>query len=367
MTFRVDPFPDSAGTPFRQRRKSDIHELLPEMFARSDSCKFTELSDNTSISNIYKLDSPFYQIGPKSVTRCTHILTGESYILKCRARELSVDSDSERIWRTVMGKILGMAPHPNIVRIHEVLEDKSNFYVVMEECTGGQLFDYLLKESHMTQKACKKTIREVLSAIAHLHEAGLIHRDVKPENIIFSNTNYTDETNHLKLIDFDTCAELTATGRTSSTNYSPTRRLCRRSSRVIGTLGYIAPESYNGDYSISSDLFSAGVIFYILMTGDMPFDDAIYSAAIEGDPDEALQQVGSPKANRIRDSLLHAAVDWEINPWTQIPLARDLCQRLIATNPEGRFASAREALSHPWLNSQSAAASPTKSRAPDFL
>lgn len=335
---------DVPKTPFKQRRKSDIHELLPEMLARDDIGSFRVLPIGSSISDFYQLHSPFYEAGGKTVTRCTKIGTDEVFVMKVRVRV--PNSDTERSWRSVMSKLLNMEYCPHIVRLEEVLEDDTRFYIVMEECAGGQLFEYLLKESSLSLRVCKRTLREILSATDHLHSAGLIHRDIKPENIVFSNTNYGDEQNGLKLIDFDTCQEFTILSR-------------RRASGVIGTLGYIAPESYNGEYSVCSDLFSVGIIFYIIMTGDMPFDDSIYSL---GDSSSDVRQVGSPKAKLIHDRLVHAKVDWDINPWPQIPLAKDLCERLLALDPTERFASASEALDHPWLSSQSAAGSPTKRR-----
>ena len=124
------------------------------------------------------------------------------------------------------------------------------------------------------------------------------------------------------------------------------RPLRRRSSRVIGTLGYIAPECFNGEYSVASDLFSIGVIFYTLMTGDLPFDDSIYESHHEA---EELQVAGSPKSKRVQKGLTSAKVDWNVSPWPQLALAKDLCQKLIQTDPEERMSSCREALEHPWL------------------
>lgn len=135
----------------------------------------------------------------------------------------------------------------------------------------------------------------------------------------------------IKLIDFDTCQE-----------YEPRTP---KSKHVVGTMGYIAPEALKGDYSPASDLWSVGVILYILMTGDMPFD---MDSVLEGTR-EADTQVGSPTMEQLYDALSHVAIDFDCEPWPMFPKAADLCRMLLAFSPGDRSPSARHALNHPWL------------------
>ena len=357
------------ATPVLKRRKSDINELLPELLHRED-VTFRHLE--SKITDLYELDTPFYTVGAKSVTRCKCLKTRVSYVMKKRVRDPAAP-ESERAWRSIMSKILRIDFCPNLVQIHEILEDETSFYIVMEECSGGQLLDYLLNKATMTQRECKRLVRDILIALAKLHEVGLIHRDIKPENIMFSNTDFeNEETNHLKLIDFDTCEEV-GSDKLSISATTPSRK--RRSRRVIGTLGYIAPESFNGEYSAASDMFSVGIILFILITGDMPFDDSIYHISsgdnkteangVDGvadtDPLDDIQIVGSPRNKRVVNELKASKIDWDMNPWPQVPQARNLCQRLLELDPDELLSSAKDALIHPCLTaSKSVPTSPIR-------
>ena len=196
---------DFLKTP-KARRKSDIHDLLPEMLSRHDSetNAFHVIRVGESLCDLYAVDAAFYSVGGKSVTRCKELSSGKVFVMKRRAKD-SYGTEVERHWRRVMERLLQMPRNPHIVSIHEVVEDEEAFYIVMDECDGGQLFDLLLRESSMTQKECKRIIRQLLIAVGHLHTNGLIHRDIKPENVMLQKQ---EGENRLKLIDFDTCDEI---------------------------------------------------------------------------------------------------------------------------------------------------------------
>lgn len=108
----------------------------------------------------------------------------------------------------------------------------------------------------------------------------------------------------------------------------------------MGTPGYIAPEALQGQMSPQSDLWSVGVILYILMTGEMPWSSMV---SLE----DGL--VGSPSAKQMYRALKAEVLEWEEAPWPDFPHARDLCQKLLAFSLEDRMKDCEEALNHPWL------------------
>eukprot|EP00406_Dinophysis_acuminata_P034834 CAMPEP_0179367486 /NCGR_PEP_ID=MMETSP0797-20121207/83599_1 /TAXON_ID=47934 /ORGANISM="Dinophysis acuminata, Strain DAEP01" /LENGTH=387 /DNA_ID=CAMNT_0021083037 /DNA_START=29 /DNA_END=1190 /DNA_ORIENTATION=- len=215
------------------------------------------LQDHENIHDLYEFEDQIEGGAPKSkvmVARRAHDNT--EVVIKIRRKQ--PHTPSEKIWRAVMCRLLGMGKNRYVLDILEIIEDANDYYVVMPRCRGGELFDFLATETEIPESECKRILREILIAVGHLHKNNIIHRDVKPENIMFDLLNSGARAAHktVKLIDFDTCLE-----------WFPTTP---QSSCFAGTPGYIAPEALMGQTSPQSDLWSIGVILYILMTGEMP-------------------------------------------------------------------------------------------------
>jgi len=287
------------------------------------------------LEDLYEFEEKIYDAGDRSRVFCGKDIrpegNGNPVIIKLRKKDFF--SGGERVWRQILTRMLNLDKNDHVLGLTGIYEDDRAYYTVMEKCHGGELFDFLLNETDVPEKECKRIMRDILKAVDHMHSQGLIHRDIKPENIMFANKQAEDDPKSpktLKLIDFDTCQEHVPN--------SP------KAQKIVGTPGYIAPEAFKGEYTPASDLWSVGVILYILMTGDMPFSDEDIGEDLAGD-----NRVGGSKAEETFERLKDAKIDFDCAPWPDFPQARDLCASLLAFDPGDRSPGAKEALNHPWL------------------
>jgi len=288
---------------------------------------FRQLTEGENINDIYDFGEEIYSGGAKGkVIVAKKRSDNTEVVVKIRTKHSN--RSSERTWRAIMSSLHGMGGSQHVLDIIEIVEGPSAFYVVMPKCNGGELFEFLATETEVPESECKRIIREILIAVGHLHKHNLVHRDIKPENIMFDVDLAQASPKTVKLIDFDTCLEWTPA--------TP------KSRRFVGTPGYIAPEALLGEISPQSDLWSVGVILYILMTGEMPWSSLV-----------SLEDgvVGSPGATQMYNALKAELLEWEQEPWPDFPLARDLCQKLLAFKVEERLSTVKDALGHPWLRS----------------
>ena len=157
--------------------------------------------------------------------------------------------------------------HPNIIKFYEYFEDIGYLYLIMEECGGGELFDKITERLEMrkpfTEKEAAGVFKQLMSAVAFCHGQNIVHRDLKPENILLQ-TKFIDSP--IKVIDFGLSKIFKNSDHTMFNK--------------CGTPYYIAPEVLNGYYDEKCDIWSAGVILYILLSGEPPFngytDEEIY-------------------------------------------------------------------------------------------
>ena len=152
-------------------------------------------------------------------------------------------------------KILKTVDHPNIIKLFDCYYDNNYYYMIEEYCSGGDLFDYLHRQKYFSEKKASIILKQLLSAVNHLHKKKIVHRDLKPENIVFIKTQFDSDDLFIKLIDFGTS--------TSTKNGNLTQE--------IGTIYYIAPEVFKNNYNEKADIWSIGIIFYTLICGHPPF------------------------------------------------------------------------------------------------
>lgn len=148
---------------------------------------------------------------------------------------------------------LSLVDHPNIVKFYETYNDFIYFHIIMELCTGGDLFTHVSQMKNITEQEICHLIYKITSAIVHCHSLGIVHRDLKPDNILFeSKTQFSD----IKLIDFGLSRKYIKEDDLHS---------------VVGSPHYVAPEVLNGEYDEKCDVWSIGIITYCLLCGSPPF------------------------------------------------------------------------------------------------
>ncbi|KAG2329430.1 hypothetical protein Bca4012_021006 [Brassica carinata] len=210
-------------------------------------------------------------------------------------------------------KILrALSGHDNLPRFYDAYEDHDNVYIVMELCEGGELLDRILSRGgKYTEEDAKTVMIQILNVVAFCHLQGVVHRDLKPENFLFTSK---EDTSQLKAIDFGL-----------SDYVRPDERL----NDIVGSAYYVAPEVLHRSYSTEADIWSVGVIVYILLCGSRPFwartESGIFRSVLKADP------------------------SFDDPPWPLLSSeARDFVKRLLNKDPRKRLTAA-QALSHPWI------------------
>ncbi|MDP2437474.1 MAG: PDK1 family serine/threonine-protein kinase [archaeon] len=179
---------------------------------------------------------------------------GRVYALKILDKKLVISQNElTNVFREKT--ILQKMSHPGIVQLHMTAMDDRSLYFLLEYCANGELFDLIKKYGRFSENVAKFYTAEILEALEHIHSHGIVHRDMKPENILL------DQNWHIKITDFGTAKEIGATVRPE---------LVRSS--FVGTSHYLSPEILNEDkVSTSSDIWALGCIVYQMLVGKPPF------------------------------------------------------------------------------------------------
>lgn len=260
-------------------------------------------------------------------------------IMKIKAKSQLRKEKYMSSYQKVLMRMLNLEAHRNIISIEEVLEDEHFFYVVMKRATGGDFFAGLLsefKDGIIPASVLRGLMTDILQALDHLHERGILHRDIKPDNLVWADEG--DGARRAVFIDFDH----------ADPAYTDD---VKRQPMMFGTRRYNAPETWQGFCTRQSDLYSVGVIFYLLMTGKMPYGDELFEQAC------SAREERSPGRHRqmqlmddVYQSLNRTEIDWSCESWRGQPASLNLCQQLLAFSCTDRPCSARAALDHPWFS-----------------
>ncbi|KAM0909611.1 hypothetical protein ACQ4PT_014680 [Festuca glaucescens] len=242
---------------------------------------------------------------------CTHKATGEKFACKTIAkRKLSTKEDVEDVRREVQ-IMYHLAGQPNVVELKGAYEDKQSVHLVMELCAGGELFDRIIGKGKYTERAAASLLRTIVEIIHTCHSLGVIHRDLKPENFLLLSK---EEDATLKATDF---------------GLSVFFKQGEVFKDIVGSAYYIAPEVLTRSYGPEADIWSVGVILYILLCGVPPF--------------------WAESEHGIFNSILRGQVDFTSDPWPRISSgAKDLVRKMLNSDPKKRI-SAYDVLNHPWI------------------
>ncbi len=222
-------------------------------------------------------------------------------------------------------KILSMVDHPNIVRLFEVIEDDKYFNLLQELCTGGELLSKVKYISN--EKEIAKIFKQIMSAIAYCHEKGIVHRDMKLENILFVNES---EDSPIKIIDFGLSVLLGKKDINKENDPNELKKYgYKRMTTKVGTIYYMSPEILKGSYDEKCDIWACGVIFYILLCGYPPFN---------GESDE-----------EIFIEILKGQLEFPEEDWSEVTKeAKDLIKKMLTKDPNERI-SALDSMKEPWF------------------
>ena len=169
--------------------------------------------------------------------------------------------------------------HPNIMHIEKVFQVGSKFYLVFPLCTGGELYEHIIRRGHFTEDDAANLMRDLISGLNALHEHDILHLDIKPENLLFDNMSKDAK---IKITDFGLSkmfSNIQPNERRMPTMDEINAKLkafldsgILDRERLRGTVGYMAPELIlTGHSSKATDVFAAGVVLYILLCGHPPF------------------------------------------------------------------------------------------------
>ena len=207
-------------------------------------------------------------------------------------------------------ELLRLVDHPNIIKTYEMYEDEKYVHIVMEELTGGDLFDHLIGRGQYTEAEAATLLKKIISAINHLHSLHICHRDIKPENFLYESPDHGAD---VKLIDFGLSTKF---GEDSMHT-------------VVGTPYYVAPEVLRGNYGKECDVWSLGVLLYVLLVGYPPFN--------------------GNSQQEIFKKIVFGEYDFNQREWEEVSLeARSLIVSMLFVNPRER-ATLDDVLSHEWF------------------
>ncbi|CAL1399333.1 unnamed protein product [Linum trigynum] len=309
--------PDFITTPPNPNNHNNLPIASPAkevstMRRTADNQAYYVLGHRTpNIRDLYNLGRKLGQGQFGTTYLCTEISSGIEFACKSISKRKLISREDVDDVRREIQIMHHLAGHKNIVTIKGAYEDPLYVHIVMELCSGGELFDRIIQRGHYSERKAAELTKIIASVVEACHSLGVMHRDLKPENFLLVNK---DDDFSLKAIDFGL-----------SVFFKPGQIF----TDVVGSPYYVAPEVLLKHYGPEADVWTAGVILYILLSGVPPF--------------WAETQQG------IFDAVLKGHIDFDSDPWPLISeSAKDLIRRMLSSHPKERL-TAHEVLCHPWI------------------
>ena len=332
IEFKINPISISTKKEISKKVKSD-KKIISKIIIEDDTNKtkttiFTTASSlQRDINNIYNFKEiigkgafGIVRTGYRKKEFPPHRIYAIKSIYKKNLKKRDINNLEKEI------DILSSLDHPNISRFYEAFHDENNFNIVMELCRGKLLSDYLkLNKGHLDEKRTRIIIMKILHAVNYCHSLGIVHCDLKPDNIIFEtpkeenedNDNENSENNDLnffdlKIVDFGLSSRIKKNQKLNNT---------------VGTPYFIAPEMLTGEYDEKCDIWSIGVIMYYMLSGKFPFfaenNFGVFKKIEKDDPNFSELKISENALNFLK--------------------------KCLTKNPKLR-PSAKECLFHKWLD-----------------
>ncbi|XP_040578159.1 calcium/calmodulin-dependent protein kinase type II alpha chain isoform X2 [Lepeophtheirus salmonis] len=265
----------------------------------------------TKFTDNYELKEELGKGAFSVVRRCVQKSTGLDFASKIiNTKKLSA-RDFQKLEREA--RICRKLQHPNIVRLHDSIQEENYHYLVFDLVTGGELFEDIVAREFYSEADASHCIQQILESVNHCHSNGVVHRDLKPENLLLASKQKGAA---VKLADFGLAIEVQGDQHAWF--------------GFAGTPGYLSPEVLKKEpYGKAVDIWACGVILYILLVGYPPFWDE--------------------DQHRLYAQIKAGAYDYPSPEWdTVTPEAKNLINQMLTVNPAKRIRS-DEALKHPWI------------------
>ena len=328
--------------------QNNLENSLKKISSKYSNIKINKLipKNPTKIENNYKVICKLGKGSFGAVYKVIQISSGTIKAMKVIKKESINYQDDERVFLKEI-EILKKIEHPSIIKIYEYYTDDVNFYIITEYIGGGELYDAIVKCKKFNEQKAAFIIKQILSALNYLHSYDIVHRDIKPENMLVEknqkknnnknnknteirilngekiidinnkkeeNKNDDDEFLKIKIIDFGT------------SNYIKDNK---NLTLKVGSPYYIAPEVLKKNYNKKCDIWSAGIILYVMLLGKLPFHGK--------NTEELLNNISKGVYKK-------SGTEWD----SISSNAKDLIINMLEYNPEKRF-TAQKCLDHPFI------------------